>query len=105
MTSLFNLLLVLPLLMPVSAVYADPQDMVNPRLAAVLVEKGVIISLDQLLQKHSVLSNSELLDLELEQEDDLRYIYEIQVLGKDGYITEYEFDAATGVLIQEEFQE
>ena len=105
MTSLFNLLLALLLLMPVSVVYADPQDMVDPKLAAALVEKGMIISLDQLLQKHSVLTSSELLDLELEQEDDLRYIYEIQVLGKDGYITEYEFDAATGVLIQEEFQE
>ncbi len=85
-------------------VYADPQDKVDPDLAAELVDQGLIVSLDQLLAKHEVLTRSRMLDLELEQNDD-EFTYEIEVLHADGHVSDYEFDAVTGELLQEAFGE
>lgn len=87
-----------------AGVYADPQDKVDPGLATELVEKGLIVSLDQLLAKHQVLTRSRLLDLELEQNDE-EFTYEIEVLHADGHVSDYEFDAVTGELLQEAFGE
>lgn len=85
-------------------VYADPQDMVDPDVAAELVDKGLIVSLDQLLAKHVILTRSRMLDLELEQNDE-EFTYEIEVLHADGHVSDYEFDAVTGELLQEAFGE
>ena len=83
---------------------ADPQDKVDPDSAAELVDKGLIVSLDQLLAQHSVLTRNRMLDLELEQSDG-EFTYEIEILHADGYVSEYEFDAVTGELLQEVFGE
>jgi len=88
----------------VCAVYADPQDMVDPDYAAELVSTGKIVSLDQLLAMNQVLTRGRMLDLELEQNDDV-FTYEVEVLHTDGHVSEYEFDAVTGKLLQESFGE
>ena len=88
----------------VCVVYADPQDMVDPDHAAELVSTGRIVSLDQLLSRHLVLTQGRMLDLELEQNDD-DFTYEVEVLHADGHVSEYEFDAVTGKLLQESFGE
>ena len=105
MRSMHYYLLTVPLLIAMTAAHADPANMVPPDKATMLVEQGKIISLDNLLEQHPFLASSRILDLELEYDEDREFIYEIQSIGSDGYITEYEFDATTGSLIQEEFQE
>ncbi|WP_290702161.1 PepSY domain-containing protein [Amphritea sp.] len=85
-------------------VSADPQDKVDPDLAAELVDQGLIVSLDQLLAMHAILTGNRMLDLELEQSDE-EFTYEIEVLHADGHVSEYEFDAVTGELLQETFGE
>jgi len=63
---------------------------------------GVILPLEQLLQqaldRHS---GSRLLEAELEEDDDL-YVYEVELLTRDGQVRELEFDAASGRLLKDE---
>lgn len=67
-----------------------------------LRQKGVILPLEQLLQqaldRHS---GSRLLEAELEEDDDL-YVYEVELLTRDGQVRELEFDAASGRLLKDE---
>ncbi|MFC6671923.1 PepSY domain-containing protein [Marinobacterium aestuariivivens] len=72
--------------------------------AQALVEQGQMLSLEQLLALHADLLRGQLLDLELEREQD-RLIYEVEVLGEDGRVREFELDAASGELIRESFDD
>lgn len=80
-----------------STVPALGEDRIDQDEAQALVERGEILSLEQLLARHSERLRGELLDLELEREQG-RLIYEIEVLGDDGRVRELEFDARTGEL-------
>lgn len=63
---------------------------------------GVIQPLQQLLQQGMARHpGARLLEAELEQ-DDGRYIYEIELLTRDGRVRELEFDAASGQLLKDE---
>lgn len=72
--------------------------------AQALVEQGRILPLEQLLQRHAGALRGQLLDLELEREHG-RLIYEVEVLGDDGRVREFELDAASGELLKESFED
>lgn len=78
--------------------------MVEPDQAAELVSAGVIISFDQLRSLHAILTIGRMLDLELEKNEG-EFTYEIEMLHSDGHVSDYEFDAVTGDLLQEGFGE
>lgn len=67
-----------------------------------LRQEGVIQPLQQLLQqameRHP---GARLLEAELEEEDD-RYVYEVELLTAGGQVRELEFDAASGHLLKDE---
>lgn len=70
-----------------------------------LVDSGDILPLEEILKLFPELKAGRVLDLELEQEDDGYFIYEIEVLMRDGSVREYEVDASNGHLLREEFEE
>ena len=70
-----------------------------------LVQSGHILSLDEILIMYPELQSARVLDLELEREGDEVFIYEIEFLVPGGSVREYEIDAASGLLIREEFEE
>ncbi|NVK40335.1 MAG: PepSY domain-containing protein [Oceanospirillaceae bacterium] len=72
--------------------------------AQALVEQGEMLSLEQLLALHRERFRGELLDLELEHKGG-RLIYEVEVLGEDGRVREFELDARSGELIKESFDD
>lgn len=100
----FKALLTVVFFLGTSTVYADPEDEVDSDVAVELVSTGKIISLDQLLALHQNLTKGRMLDLELEQNDE-DFTYLVEMLHIDGHVSEYEFDAVTGELLQESFGE
>lgn len=72
----------------------------DQRTVKALVEKGEILSLESLLAKQSLLLRGKLLDVELEYEN-MRWIYEIEVLDESGRVSEYWFDAQVGERISQ----
>ena len=63
-----------------------------------LVEQGEILPLQQILDLLGREQVGRVLEVELEREHG-RYIYEIELLGEDGRVLEYEIDAASGEII------
>jgi uncharacterized membrane protein YkoI len=76
----------------------------NQNEARELVEQGIIQSLDKILARHQLDKNSRLLDVDLER-DHGRIIYELEVIGNDGVVREYYFDAKDGQLLKEEIED
>lgn len=71
-----------------------------------LLRAGKIKPLSELLQQHAQRLNGHLLDVELEYDDDDRApVYEIEVLGEDGVVREFDLDAATGAILKEEVED
>ena len=67
-----------------------------------LREKGVILPLEQLLQKaFEYHPKAKLLEAELEEEDD-KYVYEVELLTQDGVVRELKLNAADGQLLKDE---
>ncbi|MES9868640.1 MAG: PepSY domain-containing protein [Sedimenticola sp.] len=64
-----------------------------------LVEEGKLIPLEEILQKVGSGERVNILEVEIEREDG-RYIYEIEMLGKDGRVWEMEIDAVTGETVE-----
>lgn len=96
---------VLALLVLLSAgpVRADDLDQDEARR---LLRAGKIKPLSELLQQHAQRLNGHLLDVELEYDDDDRApVYEIEVLGEDGVVREFDLDAATGAILKEEVED
>ena len=60
---------------------------------------GVIVPLEQVLEQARTKKPGRLLELELERKRGM-LIYEIEIVDKEGLVWEFEFDAATGELIQ-----
>lgn len=69
-----------------------------------LVEQGDILPLQQILERLGQERAGRVLEVELENEDD-RYIYEIELLGEAGRVWEYEIDASTGEILDREQEE
>jgi len=69
-----------------------------------LVEQGEILPLQQILDLLGQQQVGRVLEVELEHEHG-RYIYEIELLGEDGRVLEYEMDAASGEIINTKLEE
>jgi uncharacterized membrane protein YkoI len=67
--------------------------------ARALVERGEILSLDQILAKAGQHLQGRILEIEVEQERG-RYLYEIELLDNSGVVKELQIDAASGVLLK-----
>ena len=63
-----------------------------------LMEQGEILPLQQILDHLGQQQVGRVLEVELERVHG-RYIYEIELLGEDGRVLEYEIDAASGEII------
>lgn len=96
---------VLALLVLLSAGPACADDLDQDE-ARRLLRAGKIKPLSELLQQHARRLNGQLLDVELEYDDDDRIpVYEIEVLGEDGVVREFDLDAATGTILKEEVED
>ena len=66
-----------------------------------LREKGVIVSLESILDKAKSKYPGRIIEIELESKHD-QYIYEIELLLDSGEVREMKFDARSGELIADE---
>lgn len=64
------------------------------------VAAGRILPLDAIVERARTELDGDILDVELEDEDDGRFVYEIKILAPGGRIVKLEYDAATGVLLR-----
>ena len=88
------LLLVVGLLFPAGPVAAGRDHGEIRRLH----RSGQILSLDTIIAKHRrQYSGGQLLEAELEFERG-RYVYDLKILGGDGAVREFEYDARSGEL-------
>ncbi len=71
------------------------------KLSKTLVESGKILSLQEIISLVSKEESERVLEAELEDENG-RYIYEIELLDGDGKVWEYEVDATTGEILSKE---
>src|SRR5690606_4086103 len=92
LTTLTYLLLVLPWLAAPTLVAADTTQLHR------LVEQGRILPLQQLLDYLAQRYQGQVIEIELDDEDS-RWEYELELLGPEGQIAEFTFDAKTGVLL------
>lgn len=90
-------------LLPV-AVAAAAGDRIDQDEARELVQRGEMLPLTELLERHADRTAGHLLDVDLEREHG-RLVYEIEVLGSDGRVREFEFDARDGRLLKEELED
>lgn len=67
------------------------------------MDEGAIVPLEPLLQEVLAGGPGRLLGVELEREKD-GLVYEVELLGPDGRVWEYEFDARTGELLEQKIE-
>jgi len=79
----------------ISLAYADDHDE-----ARALVKAGKILSLEEILKNLRTIAQGNVIEVELEHKRQ-RLVYEIELVDKQGIVTEYLFDAKTGKLIQQ----
>lgn len=79
----------------ISLAYADDHDE-----ARSLVKAGKILSLEVILKNLRTIAQGNVIEVELEHKKQ-RLVYEIELVDKQGIVTEYLFDAKTGKLIQQ----
>ena len=77
---------------------ADGQD--DHERAREAVAAGRILPLDTIVARARTEVDGDILDVELEDEDDGRFVYEIKMLAPGGRIVKLEYDAATGTLLR-----
>ena len=61
-----------------------------------LKREGKIVALGGIVEEITARWPGRVIETELERDDDGRYVYEIEVLGEDGHVYEFEYDAGTG---------
>lgn len=66
-----------------------------------LVERGEILTLEEILKRHEANVGGRIIEIEIEQNHGT-YLYEIKVLRPDGRYRELKIDAQTGELAREE---
>ena len=71
----------------------------DQELARKLRAEGRILSLEQILEKAKAQLAGTVIEAELEV-DDSRFVYELEILDKNGIVWELEFDAASGELLK-----
>ncbi len=76
-------------------------DDADHELARRAVERGELLPLATILGSAAQTHPGRVLDVELEH-DDGRYLYEIDVLLKDGRVVELTYDGRTGKLLESE---
>ena len=64
-----------------------------------LMESGVILPLETVLESVQQQRNGRILEVELDEKEG-RYIYEIELLDKAGQVWEMKIDAVTGSLLK-----
>jgi uncharacterized membrane protein YkoI len=69
-----------------------------------LMQKGEILPLQQILDRISQERTGRVLEVELKHEHGM-VVYEIELLGTEGRVWEYEVDAATGEILERELEE
>jgi uncharacterized membrane protein YkoI len=69
-----------------------------------LLEAGTILPLEQLLDQARLEHPGHVLEVKFEQENE-RYVYEIELVDDNGEVWEIEYDAQTGELIEKEQKE
>lgn len=69
-----------------------------------LVRKGQIRPLTELIALNPERFKGHLLDVEVEYDDDV-LIYEIEILGEDGVVREFELDPVSGAVLKEEIED
>ncbi|MBV1789089.1 PepSY domain-containing protein [Marinobacterium sp. D7] len=80
------------------------KEKIHQSEARELVKQGEMLSLDDLLAQHGERLAGHLLDVELEREHG-RLVYEIEVLGEDGQVREFEIDARSGELLKQKLED
>ncbi len=91
------LALILLLVVPAASLLADPEDELDQEVARRLMEKGVILPLQRIVEK----VEGHILEVELEYEHG-HYLYELEILQADGTVVERIFDATTGEPLEKE---
>ncbi len=91
------LALILLLVVPAASLLADPEDELDQEVARRLMEKGVILPLQRIVEK----VEGHILEVELEYEHG-HYLYELEILQADGAVVERIFDATTGEPLEKE---
>ncbi len=72
-------------------------------LARRLHREGAIVSLEAVVAAAQRLRPGDILEVELERKRG-RYIYEVEILDREGWVWELRFDAGTGRLLKEELE-
>jgi uncharacterized membrane protein YkoI len=67
--------------------------------ARLLKQQGKILPLEQVIAAAMAVKSGQILETELE-EDDGRFVYELEILDEAGQVWELELDAATAELIE-----
>lgn len=87
-------------LLPGQMLHAD-DDADRARL---LKQRGDILPLEQIIDAAMAVKSGQILETELDQ-DDGRYVYELEILDERGHVWELELDAKTGELIELESED
>jgi uncharacterized membrane protein YkoI len=67
--------------------------------ARLLKQQGKILPLEQVISAAMAIKSGQILETELEEEDG-RFIYELEILDESGQVWELELDAVTAELIE-----
>lgn len=83
----------------VSSVHAEYEK--DHDRARELREAGVIVAVEPLIAEAKRRLPGRLLEIELEDEGDGKYVYEIELVDRKGIVREFFFDAKTGRFLKE----
>jgi len=78
---------------------ANVQADVKQNKAIQLNHQGVIMSLQQIIDKATAIQPGNILETDLDEEDGI-YIYELEILDDNGLVWELEFNAQSGELLE-----
>ncbi|WP_289282258.1 PepSY domain-containing protein [Methylophaga sp. UBA5088] len=67
-------------------------------MARQLLKEGKIMPLQEILTKAAMIKPGQVIETDLEKENE-RYVYELEILDKDGQVWELELDAQTGEFV------
>lgn len=67
-------------------------------VARQLLKEGKIMPLQEILTKAAMIKPGQVIETDLQKENE-RYVYELEILDKDGQVWELELDAQTGEFV------
>ena len=98
---MFRWLCPVVMLVCASPTHAGDDDHDRARAA---VERGAILTLNRILEVAARDTPGRVIDVELD-EDDGRYVYEVEIIGHGGQIVEMKIDAASGRILEREIDD